>query len=84
MIGTSDTFPDLPRRLAAILPLVANGRTNQEIAQQHHVAKHTAEKYVSELLTRTGCRNRAELIAVYWRTNLEREPAILGSALPYD
>ncbi len=67
MNGASDGFPVLPGRLAAILSLVAEGKTNQEIADVHHVTKHTVEKYVSELLRQTGCRNRASLVATYWQ-----------------
>lgn len=43
--------------------LVGAGLTNAEIAARLHLSPRTVEKHVASLLTRTGCRRRAELAA---------------------
>ena len=56
-------FDLLPPRLAALLVLIGEGRSNQQIATHACLALHTVENYVSEILERTGCDSRSELIA---------------------
>ena len=46
----------LPPRFASIVPLLADGLTNEDIAGTLTISKHTAEKYVSELKLRLGAR----------------------------
>jgi DNA-binding NarL/FixJ family response regulator len=50
------------RRLAPLIPLLAVGKTNIEIAQALSVSKHTAEKYVSDLKALLDARDRVELV----------------------
>ena len=52
----------LPPRLAQIIPMLADGLTNVEIADRLVVTLHTAEKYVSELKARFGARDRVDLV----------------------
>lgn len=65
---------NLPPRLAQIVPLLAAGLTNTEIADRLVVTSHTAEKYVSELKERCGARDRVDLVL--------RCRAELGEAAP--
>ncbi len=48
-------------READVLVLLADGLTNRELAEQLHLSPRTVEKHVASLLTKTGCRRRAEL-----------------------
>lgn len=61
---TSDADPieSLPLRLREVIPLLAEGRSNDEIAAERVVSKHTAEKYVSDLKRALGARDRVELV----------------------
>jgi len=52
----------LPAHLTSLIPLLATGSSNDEIATCGVVTKHTAEKYVSELKQRVGARDRVELV----------------------
>ncbi len=56
-------FDELPNYLKRVVPLVAQGKTNQEIAAEACLAPHTVESYVSEIMERTGFRTRAKLVA---------------------
>jgi DNA-binding CsgD family transcriptional regulator/tetratricopeptide (TPR) repeat protein len=48
-------------READVLVLLADGLTNRELAEHLHLSPRTVEKHVASLLTKTGCRRRAEL-----------------------
>jgi len=58
----AESFDRLPDRLRRIVPLIAEGKSNQQIAGEMHLAVHTVEAYVSEILARTECHTRGELI----------------------
>ncbi|NMO94022.1 response regulator transcription factor [Actinomycetospora sp. TBRC 11914] len=51
----------LSPRLAQIAELVGGGLTNATIARETGLTVDTVKKYLSQLLTRTGCANRTEL-----------------------
>ena len=40
---------------------IAQGKTNKEIAEVLGISKRTADDYISRLLRKYSCRNRAEL-----------------------
>jgi DNA-binding CsgD family transcriptional regulator len=48
-------------READVLALVTEGLTNRELAARLHLSPRTVEKHVASLLTKTGCRRRAQL-----------------------
>jgi DNA-binding NarL/FixJ family response regulator len=48
------------RRELALLALVADGRTNREIAKTLFITERTAGAYVSSILARLGVRSRVE------------------------
>lgn len=54
--------PTLSDREVEVLRLVARGRTNAEIANELVISKNTADRHVSNILTKTGSANRAEAV----------------------
>jgi DNA-binding NarL/FixJ family response regulator len=55
----------LTQREQEILALIAQGLSNQEIAQRLYIAPKTASHHVSNLLSKLGVKNRAEAAAEY-------------------
>jgi DNA-binding NarL/FixJ family response regulator len=53
---------DLSKREAEVLTLIAEGFTNQEIAEKLFTSKRTVEGHRQNLLEKTGARNTAALI----------------------
>ncbi|WP_344423608.1 ATP-binding protein [Amycolatopsis minnesotensis] len=51
----------LTKRQAEIAHLVAEGLTNQEIADRLVIARRTVESHVDHILTRLDCANRAQI-----------------------
>jgi len=51
-----------PVHLQGLVALLAAGKSNDEIAAEQVIAKHTAEKYVSELKQLVGARDRVALV----------------------
>ena len=45
-----------------IIELVADGLTNQEIAQRLTISKRTVDNHVSNMFTKTGSKNRVALL----------------------
>jgi len=50
-----------------ILALVAEGKTNRQIAEALHLSAHTVKNYVSDVLKKLGVARRAEAVAYYTR-----------------
>jgi DNA-binding CsgD family transcriptional regulator len=57
----TDALDRLTPRLREIAELVAQGCTNTTVARRTGLTLDTVKKYVSQVLARTGCRNRTEL-----------------------
>jgi PAS domain S-box-containing protein len=53
----------LSEREREVVRLVAQGRTDPEIADELHIAHNTARTHVSNAMTKTGARSRAHLVA---------------------
>ena len=58
----------LSTREAEILELVVQSKTNREIAESMFLALGTVKTQVHNILTKTGMKNREELIADFWRS----------------
>ena len=55
---------DLTDRELEVLPLLANGMSNAEIAQQLTISPSTAKHHVRAILSKLGAANRAEAVAL--------------------
>ena len=60
----------LTEREAEVLILVAQGRSNAEIADHLYISLYTAKTHVSRILTKLGARDRAQLVIVAYETGL--------------
>jgi len=61
---------DLTPRERQVLDLMANGLSNPDIAKQLNVSRSTARAHVSQILSKLGVTNRAEAIALAFRSKL--------------
>lgn len=53
-------FPELSRKQASVLNLVAKGRSNQEIAAEIHMRENAVKAHVHQIMRKLGVRNRTE------------------------
>ena len=67
----SVAFTDLSDRELRVLALIAQGKTNREIASSLYLGEGTVRNYVSNILDKLGLSNRAEATAYAVRHNLE-------------
>lgn len=58
----------LTHREVDVLRQVAGGARNAEVAHRLHVSEATVKTHVSHLLAKTGCRDRAALVAYAYRS----------------
>jgi NarL family two-component system response regulator LiaR len=62
--------PKLSAREIEVLRLVAQGKTNSDIAALLTISKNTADRHVSNILGKTGSANRAEAVLYAARHSL--------------
>lgn len=55
-------MPPLTPRETELTVLVGRGLSNKEIAVALHLSSATVKTYVSQLLSKTGSRDRAQLV----------------------
>lgn len=67
----SSAFAQLTDQERRVLALVAEGKTNREIAQDLHLGEGTVRNYVSNILSKLGLANRAEAAAYAIKHNLK-------------
>jgi DNA-binding NarL/FixJ family response regulator len=72
-------WESLTVREREVLGLVANGRSNKEIAAALGVGEHTVETHVGSLLDKLGVASRTEAIAWAWRQGVVEEEASGGN-----
>jgi len=65
------SFSDLSQQEKMVLKLVAEGKTNREIAQSLYLGEGTVRNYVSSILSKLGVSNRAEAAAYAVEHNLK-------------
>jgi DNA-binding NarL/FixJ family response regulator len=62
----------LTRREHEVLALIAEGRSNKEIARQLHIAIHTVKSHVHNILEKLALRTRLELASFAHRRGLTK------------
>ncbi len=67
----------LTEREVEVLAAVARGLSNAEIADELFMAHATAKTHVSRLLTKLGCRDRAQLVMIAYEVGI----AVPGAAI---
>lgn len=72
MLHMEDVLPayamhhDLTAREREVLVLVVQGKDNQNIASELHLAVGTVKTHVHNIMAKAGCSNRQELIRDFW------------------
>jgi DNA-binding NarL/FixJ family response regulator len=70
-VGAADRGPDdLTAREAEVLRLVAEGWTNQQIADALFITRKTASVHVSNIMGKLGASNRGEAAAIAHRLGI--------------
>lgn len=67
----SEAFTDLTDRELRVLALIAQGKTNREIAHTLHLGEGTVRNYVSSIFSKLQLSNRSEASAYAVRHNLD-------------
>lgn len=67
----STAFSQLTEQERRVLLLVAEGKTNREIAEDLHLGQGTVRNYVSNILSKLGLANRAEAASYATKNNLK-------------
>ena len=68
----------LTQREREILALIAMGLTNQEICDREWLSMPTVKTHVSHLLSKTGCRDRVQLVLLALRGGVVDPDDVLG------
>jgi two-component system NarL family response regulator len=71
----------LTRREQEILALIANGKTNQEISEQLHIAPGTVRVHVHAILSKLNVHDRAQAVLVAVKQNLVDRDLLQGEPL---
>ena len=62
----------ITQREREVMALVADGLTNDEIAQKLYMSPATVRTHVSRAMTKLGVRDRAQLVVLAYETGLVR------------
>ena len=67
-----DALSTLTEREVDVLEGVGRGKSNREIAAAVHLSEATVKTYLGRVLTKTGRRDRAQLVVLAYETGLVR------------
>jgi non-specific serine/threonine protein kinase len=60
--AAKQTFGGLTRREREVAVLIAQGKSNREIADALIVSKRTIESHIANLMVKLGCTSRAQIV----------------------
>jgi len=67
LVQSGALIAGLAEHQSRLLPLIAEGRTNREIAAQLRLSEHTVKTYVSQILRKLNLRRRAQVASFITR-----------------
>ncbi len=70
--GKSALIRELTSREREVLALIGKGMSNDEIAEALSMSPATARTHVSRILSKTSCRDRAQLVVIAYESGLMR------------
>lgn len=71
-LDASELRKVLTRRELEVLALIAQGLSNRQICEKLFVSEATIKTHVARVIMKTGCRDRAQVVALAYQSGLVR------------
>ncbi|MEV0247486.1 response regulator transcription factor [Nocardia sp. NPDC050712] len=71
-VGAAESLEVLTAREREVLAMVAEGLSNEEIAEQAYVSPLTVRTHVQRAMSKLGVQNRAQLVVIAFQSGLVR------------